>query len=112
VIEELDQRRREEIQTEWNDGRARHRRIDMDAENLTIGGQGVDRFTRRRLITATGVAGLGALAMASGLGACTSNSTQTGAAASSTGTGKKRKIVWAIAAIGEWNLPVDVGFND
>jgi len=84
----------------------------MDAENLTIGGQGVDRFTRRRLITATGVAGLGALAMASGLGACTTNSTQTGAAASSAGTGKKRKIVWAIAAIGDWNLPVDVGFND
>jgi ABC-type sugar transport system substrate-binding protein len=81
-------------------------------DEIKVPDTGDHRFTRRRLLTAGGAAAVGALAIASGLEACTNNSTQTTAAASGAGTGKKRSIVWAIAAIGDWNLPVDVGFND
>src|SRR5262245_63241669 len=75
------------------------------------------RVSRRGLLKAGGMAGLGAAALASGI------STQTVLAAVRPGTrprsyaldaglGQPRKIVWAIAAIGDWNLPVDVGFYD
>jgi ABC-type sugar transport system substrate-binding protein len=92
--------------------------------------------TRRQLLKAGGVAGLGFAGFATGLAACADKSTPSlssvassqssqgaatgapgatpacSAASGASGLGPSRKIVWAIAAIGDWNLPVDVGFYD
>jgi len=83
-----------------------------ETSDVTTGRRDEHRLTRRQLLTAGSVAGLGALAVASGLEACTTSSQPTASVSGSTSAGKKRTIVWAIAAIGDWNLPVDVGFND
>lgn len=54
------------------------------------------------------------MAALGGLAACSNSSNDStsteGSPASSAVRGPKRKVIWALAAIAEWNLPVDVGF--
>jgi ABC-type sugar transport system substrate-binding protein len=109
---------------EMSEGQLGRRRVMGDRNDMgTAGRLGAgDRFSRRKLLARGGTAGLGALALASGLSACGASSTPTASQQSPGPTqqptaetgplGKKRTIVWPIAAIGDWNLPVDVGFND
>jgi ribose transport system substrate-binding protein len=60
------------------------------------------------------LAGAAAFAGAGLLAACGGESSSSTAVAEPTGTagGRKRRVVWALAAIAPWNLQIDVGFID
>jgi ABC-type sugar transport system substrate-binding protein len=65
-------------------------------------------LSRRRLLSGAATA-----AALGGLAACGGSSDDTrseGSPARTAGNGEKRKVIWALAAIAEWNLAVDVGF--
>ena len=86
-----------------------------DREEIEIAGEleATSGISRAKLL-AGGVAGLGALALTSGLGARAAipKSVEHASAASPGLLGPKRTVIWAIAAIAPWNEPVDVGFNN
>jgi ABC-type sugar transport system substrate-binding protein len=80
-------------------------------------GPGERRGVTRLSFLRAGAAGAGTLAAGGLLAACGSGSskTATAAAAPQAGSaiaGQKRKVIWAIPAIAEWNQAVDVGFHD
>lgn len=67
------------------------------------------RIGRRQVLTgAAAFAGAGLVA-ACGSGGGTTSATAT-TAGETIGSGKKRKVVWALAAIAPWNLDTDIGF--
>lgn len=73
--------------------------------------------TRRKFLQAAGVLGASG-AMGLGLAACGGGGGGTSSAATtapvaggaSSLAGKRRKVIWALAALDPWNIPVDVGF--
>jgi ABC-type sugar transport system substrate-binding protein len=71
------------------------------------------RFSRRGLLLG-GAAGAGSLALlGAGGGSAIAGNVAAGSGITSVPShGPKRLVIWAIAAIADWNLSYDVGFND
>ncbi|HZV74395.1 MAG TPA: substrate-binding domain-containing protein [Conexibacter sp.] len=68
------------------------------------------RVGRRQVLTGAAAFAGASLVAACGSGGGTQSATATGSGGTTVGSGKRRKVVWALAAIAPWNLDTDLGF--